>query len=254
MNAKTKKNLLIGGAALGAYVLYRNSSLGSSVSSSDPNSGGALDFLSSIASTVTDTVSELTGNLQEDFVTLMTPIATQIESQSGISPLITITQAAHESGWGKSGLTKKANNLYGYTGTAQLSAWLTAKELPANTSMNDIRAMDLSAAPFIILQTHEEVSNAPHQYFERPGDLISQDGTDALVYRPFRRYDSWASSVADWVQLLHGTRYANALADAQRGDMVAFAHDIWAAGYATDSTYPAQLVRVAGEVSDIQNA
>ncbi len=256
MNQNTQKSLIV--ATLGAVGLYlwsKNSAPNGAMSGPLDGSSGESNFLSNLMSGLTDTVGEMTGTLQENFVGLMSPIAESIQAQYGIHPLITITQAAHESGWGASGLTKKANNLYGYTfSDSQLNSWLVSKGLPSNTDMATIRGMDLSSAPFIILQTHEEVANTPIPYFSRPNDLVSQDGTDALVYRPFRRYDSWMSSVQDWVTLLHGTRYAKAFADALAGDMDAFAQDIYSAGYATDSTYPTQLARVAGEVSDIQNA
>jgi hypothetical protein len=251
---KDRRSLLylaLGGAGL---YLSRNAISGSSPGSSSNSSGGMMDFLSTLTSSVTDTISMATGTLQSKFVTAMTPIAEAVRARWGVDPLITITQAALESGWGASGLTKKANNLYGYTGGAQLNAWLASKGLDQNTSMDTIRSMDLSAAPFIIMKTHEEVSAGPHAYFERPGDLVSQSGTDAVVWRPFRRYDSWESSVQDWVQLLRRSRYVNAWKDAQAGDLQAFSNDIYAAGYATESDYPSQLVSVGSEVAGIQSA
>ena len=257
MDSKSKKALVtlgVGGAAIYALSKILGTSAGSGGSSD-----GSIN-LSDLMSGLTDTVGSLTGSLQENFVTIMTPIADQIHQTYGVQPIITITQAAHESGWGASGLTKKANNLYGYTfSDSQMNAWLASKGMAANTDMGTIRSLDLSAAPFIILQTHEEVSGKPITYFSRPGDLVSQDGTDALVYRPFRRYDSWLSSVTDWVNLLKGnSRYAAAWGDALSGDVDAFAQDIYAGGYATDSTYPSQIIKVAGEVGaiapDIQSA
>jgi flagellum-specific peptidoglycan hydrolase FlgJ len=254
MKPKDQKTILY--VALGGVGLYLLSKSQSSApaSSSDSSSSGPLDFLSTVTSGITDTIGMATGSLQSNFVATMTPIAQAIQAQWGIDPLITITQAALESAWGASGLTKKANNLYGYTGDAALNTWLSSHGLASNTPMDQIQAMDLSAAPFIILQTHEEVSADPITFFVRPNDVVSQSGTDAIILRPFRRYDSWASSVNDWVQLLRNKRYAAAWQDALAGDLQSFANDIYAGGYATESDYPTQIVSVGDEVSGIQTA
>lgn len=261
MNEKQKQKLILGGfGAILAYAIYKNTNGSASSNSSNPPFGpvmpgeGLLDTLSSTVSSAVSAVEKATGSLQTNFVQTMTPIAESVRDHYGIDPLITITQAAHESGWGASGLTKKANNLYGYTfSDAQMTQWLSQLGLAPNTSMDIIRGMDLSTAPFIMMPTYEEITH-PIEYFSRPGDIITQSATEAKVYRPFRRYDSWASSVEDWVQLLQKPRYASAWQDALHGDLDKFAQDIYAGGYATDSTYPVQIVRVGGEVSDIQNA
>lgn len=216
-------------------------------------------LLGTITSGVTNLVGTLTGNKQQDFVTQMTPIAAQIQASNAIDPLVTMTQAALESGWGTSGLTRKANNLYGFTGDAALNTWLAQNGLFTNTDMQTILGMDTSAAPFILMQTHESATSHS-QYFTRAGDIISQsqnsDGTyDLMVWRPFRRYDSWLASVQDWAHLISTTpRYAAAYADAKAGDATAFANDVAAAGYATEPDYATQLVSVADEISGIQSA
>lgn len=243
--------------ALSGFALYeimQNVIAGASSASSGPSSGGITGTISQIFSDATDTLATLTGSAQSNFVTVMTPIAAAVGTQYGIDPLCIMTQAALESGWGLSGLTKQANNLYGYTGDAALNTWLTQQGLATNTPMPAIQAMDTSAAPFIIMKTHEEGSANGAQYWTRPGDIISQSGTDYEVYRPFRKYDSWQSSVNDWVALMKTSRYANAWADLQAGDLQAFSNDVYAAGYATESDYPAQLVSVSGEIQDVQNA
>ncbi len=216
-------------------------------------------LLGTITDAATNLVGTLTGNKQQDFVTQMTPIAASIQASYGMDPLVTMTQAALESGWGTSGLTKKANNLYGFTGDAALNSWLKQNSLPTNVDMGTILGMDTSAAPFILMQTHEQASTHS-QYFTRPGDIVSQtqnaDGSyDLMVWRPFRSYDSWLSSVQDWAHLISTTpRYAAAYNDAKGGDANAFANDVAAAGYATESDYATQLVAVADEISGIQSA
>lgn len=234
--------LLLGGA--GALYLYTKNSNAMASSSSG-------SFLDALAQGVSDLVTTLTGG-KKSFVDAMTPIAQAVQAQYGIDPLITITQAALESGWGASGLTKKANNLYGYTGDAQLNQWLAAQGMSTSTPLSDVASLDLSAAPFILMQTHE--SSPTHaQYWTRPGDIISQtsnaDGSwDLMVWRPFRRYDSWQSSVNDWASLMHESRYAAALADAKAGDLQSFAQDVAAAGYATEPSYADDLIAVGDQV------
>jgi flagellum-specific peptidoglycan hydrolase FlgJ len=246
---KTILYLLAGAAAIELYL--KNYSSSSSASSGAASGDGGI--LTDLTSGITNAVGLALGTKQSSFVSQMQPIAAQIQAQYGIDPLITMTQAALESGWGTSGLTAKANNLYGYTGDAALNSWLAARGLSASTDMSAILAQDLSAAPFLLMQTHE--SSPTHaQYFTHPGDIVSQtqnnDGSwDLMVWRPFRRYDSWLASVQDWAQLMQEPRYAAALADAKAGDLQSFANDVQAAGYATETDYSTQLVSVGDEIS-----
>lgn len=246
-----KLGWFVGGAILLEYILsHTNQPAADTVDTG---------LISSISSGVTNLVGTLTGNKQQDFVTQMTPIAAQVQAATGIDPLITMTQAALESGWGASGLTKKANNLYGFTGDASLGSWLAQKGMPQNTSMKTILAQDTSAAPFILMKTHESAPGHS-QYFSRPDDIVSQtqkaDGSyDLMVWRPFRRYDSWLASVLDWAHLISTAgRYTQAYADARAGNGEAFANAVAAAGYATEPDYAAQLVAVANKISGIQSA
>jgi len=253
MDKKQIKKLgwFVAGAVLLEYIVSK---------SSQPTAETVdTSLLNTITSGVTNLVGTLTGNKQQDFITQMTPIGAAIQEQYGIDPLVTMTQAALESGWGTSGLTKKANNLYGFTGDAALNSWLKQNGLAVDTDMETILGKDTSAAPFILMQTHEEA--AKHSlYFTRPGDIISQASNgagayDLLVWRPFRRYDSWLASVQDWAHLISSApRYASAFADAKAGDANAFANDVAAAGYATESDYATQLVSVADKISEIQSA
>ena len=146
------------------------------------------------------------------FVALMFPIAQDEEKRSGIKPLITITQAAHESAWGTSGLTQKANNLFGFTG----ESWESAGK------------------PVIKLPTDEYIG-----------------GVRKTVLRPFRAYGSWAESVRDWANLMQFPRYIDALAAARAGLVVAFAQRVAAAGYATDPHYADALINVAQAVAKV---
>lgn len=56
----------------------------------------------------------MTGN---EFISAIAPFAVADMRRSGIAASLTIAQAALESGWGSSGLTVRANNLFGIKGT-----------------------------------------------------------------------------------------------------------------------------------------
>ncbi|MWV45779.1 mannosyl-glycoprotein endo-beta-N-acetylglucosamidase [Paenibacillus sp. HJL G12] len=51
-----------------------------------------------------------------DFIAKIAPLATADQLQTGVPASLTIAQAALESSWGGSGLTAKANNLFGIKG------------------------------------------------------------------------------------------------------------------------------------------
>lgn len=168
----------------------------------------------------------------KNFIKLMLPIAQDEDTRSGIKPLITITQSAHESGWGLSGLTQKANNLFGFTG----EGW------------------EHEGKPVIKLPTAEYVQRVVkdadgNPVYDNTTGRHVMETVKVVVDRPFRSYESWAESIRDWARLLHAPRYAAALVAAQSGSMDVFAHEISKAGYATDPRYAEGLIRVGGIVA-----
>ena len=105
---------------------------------------------------------------QKDFIERVGDLAAADMQKSGVLASLTIAQAILESGWGKSGLTVKANALFGIKAGAN---W---------------KGKVYSA------QTQECYDGA----------------TFTTVTALFRAYDSWADSVADHSALLTGaTRY-----------------------------------------------
>lgn len=203
---------------------------------SNPSQDDGISLLESLSIGASNIVATVTGSKIPDFVNKMKPIAEQIKGTYGIAPIVTITQSALESGWGLSGLTKKANNLFGFTG----DSW--AKE----------------GKSVIYMPTHEHSPFPPDkiQYFTKPGDIISKEpaaggGSDLLVNRPFRSYPTWYDSVADWANLMKASRYTKALAAAKAGDVNAFAREVAAAGYATEPDYAQQLVSVSHSVASV---
>lgn len=147
-----------------------------------------------------------------DFIRQLTPVAQDEENRSGIKPIITLTQAAHESNWGNSELTAKANNLFGFTG----ESW------------------EQEGKPVIKLPTSEYIL-----------------GRWMKVDRPFRSYKSWAESVRDWASLMQRSRYTKAYEAAKLGDIDTFSKEVAAAGYATDPNYAKGLMNVAAVINSL---
>ena len=177
----------------------------------------------------TDTPVKSSDN-RETFIRKMWPIAETIHETFGIHPFITITQSAHESGWGVSKLTLVANNLYGKKG----GSWVNQRR------------------PVVWMETWEE-SNFPSdkiKYFEFPDDVIDKKpngkgGTILRIKAPFRKYESWLLSIQDWAtSISQRSQYQLAYEHAKKGDGIRFAHEIQAAGYATDSNYALKLIDV----------
>lgn len=193
-----------------------------------------INILDEISSGTAELLASITGTKKPAFVDKMMPIALQIQERYKIDPLITISQAAHESAWGLSGLTQKANNLFGFTG----DSWAD------------------QGKSVIWMETDEWDKRTPDQitYFSKPGDIVKKTanpsgGTDLVVKRPFRSYPTWYDSVSDWANLMGAQKYSNALNDAKDGNLTAFANDVSAAGYATDPDYAMKLISVGDDVA-----
>lgn len=143
-----------------------------------------------------------------------------------------MTQAAHESGWGNSGLTQKANNLFGYTA-------------------NDSWKGDVLSMPTT------EYSNYPPdkvRYWNKPGDIASKEpfktGSKLTVIVGFRKYENWDESCKDWARNISSLpRYSAAYQLARVGDLEGYARAVQLAGYASDPAYASALVAV-GKVLD----
>lgn len=142
----------------------------------------------------------------------MWPIAQEVQRVYGFHPSITITQAAHESNWGQSGLVAKANNLYGIKATTD---WIQA----------GLPTYDLPTKEFTGGRWIETVAR-------------------------WRKYDSWLQSAMDWAfRISTLPRYAEAAEAARKGDIKEYGEKIYKGGYATDPAYPAKIVNVSAMVS-----
>lgn len=153
-----------------------------------------------------------------DFLKTLLPDAQRLEADTGIKASITLTQAGLESGAG-SELAQKYHNLFG------MKAGVTWK------------------GPVIALTTQEEVN----------GQKITVKATQADRANSFRVYATSYDSMLDWASLL-ARLYPDAYQAAKRGDIKAFAAGLQngkLGAYATDSSYPAQLVSIFQAVQGI---
>lgn len=123
-----------------------------------------------------------------------------------ILPSVTMAQAILESGWGKSGLTAKSNNLFG----------IKAGTWNGETFWN---------GDYISYPTKEYVNG---QYVD--------------TYANFRKYDSFGDSISDHAEFLSGlARYNNIIGDS---DYKSVCNKLQKGGYATAPNYASSLVNL----------
>ena len=137
----------------------------------------------------------------QEFIAKIAPAAVADMRKTRVPASLTIAQAILESSWGKSGLTAKANNLFGIKGTG--------------------------TAGHVSMPTTEYVGGKP-----------------IATTANFRKYNSWAESIADHSALiLNGTRDKPTRYHGVLGaDYKTACTAIWKGGYATDPAYPQKLI------------
>ena len=116
---------------------------------------------------------------QEIFIETIGPLAKADMAKTGILACVTIAQAILESGWGKSDLAVKANNLFGMK-----------KKLSENTWSGS-------------------VWDGKSTYSKQTGEVYS--GQRVTVQADFRAYKSWAESVVDHGAYLAGAKSGSVL-------------------------------------------
>lgn len=144
----------------------------------------------------------------QDFVRAVWPHAQRAAETLGADPKALVAQAALETGWGKSIISRpdggSSHNLFGIKAGA---GW-----------------------------EGERVS---------VGTLEFEDGVAVRKRADFRAYDSFADSFQDYARLLSTQpRYQGALTQAD--DPAAFAHALQQAGYATDPAYARKIEGILG--------
>ena len=149
---------------------------------------------------------------QEKFLATIGPMAKADMAKSGVLASVTIAQAILESGWGKSELALNAKNLFGMKCSLSGNTW-------AGSAWDGKSAYNIST-----------------------GEYYS--GTYTQVRRDFRRYSSWAESVADHSAYLLGAmngsklRYNGLKGQKDYRKAVQIIKD---GGYATSPTYTTNL-------------
>lgn len=153
----------------------------------------------------------------DDFLNKIVPYAIEDSKTSNVLPSITIAQGALESAWGLSGLTIKANNLFG------------------------IKASNDWKGPVYNVITGEY--SAP--VYDSSGKLI-KDGYWYETVAGFRKYDSWLGSIKDHGAFFTGTewRKENYKHVVGEKDYRKAAQALLNAGYATDPGYANKLIAI----------
>ncbi|XHS76700.1 flagellar assembly peptidoglycan hydrolase FlgJ [Burkholderiaceae bacterium UC74_6] len=154
----------------------------------------------------------------QSFIQSQEGAARAAEQATGIPASFMLAQAAHETGWGKHGIT--------------------AKDGTPSHNIFAIKATPGWTGKTVDVQTTEYV-----------------DGKAQKVMAKFRAYDSYADAYKDYARLISSNeRYANVVQQARKGDAASFAQGLQKAGYATDPAYAAKLARVIDTTVRVQRA
>lgn len=151
----------------------------------------------------------------EKFIEEIGAMAKADMAKSGICAAVTVAQAILESGWGKSDLAVKANNIFGMKCSLSGNTW------PGST-------WDGKSA-----------------YNKSTGEYYS--GSYTTVKADFRKYGSWAESVADHGAYLAGAKNGSALRYAGLvgcADYKKAAQIIKDGGYATSPDYVSKICNI----------
>ena len=164
---------------------------------------------------------ELTDN--EKFIEQIGAMARADMAKNGICAAVTVAQAILESGWGKSDLAVKANNIFGMKCSLSGNTW------PGST-------WDGKSA-----------------YNKSTGEYYS--GSYTTVKADFRKYGSWAESVADHSAYLAGAKSGSALRYAGLvgcTDYKQAAQIIKNGGYATSPDYVSKICNIVEQYNLIR--
>jgi flagellar protein FlgJ len=167
-------------------------------------------------STASSQTSHRVSQRQGDFVNQHTEAARAAEAQTGIPAAFMVSQAAHETGWGK-------HEIKNADGTA-------------SHNLFGIKAGAHWKGKVAVVTTTEYVDGTPHK-----------------VTAKFRAYDSYAESFGDYAKMMKDSpRYQQVLASS--GSVQGFAQGLQRAGYATDPAYADKLTRVINTTLRLQRS
>lgn len=165
--------------------------------------------------------TELKGLNAKELITKIGPLFTADQKKSGVLASVSLAQFILESGWGKSGLTQKANNCFGMK-----------KSLSGNTWPNS--AWDGKSV--ISMKTGEE----------------TEDGKPYTITAEFRKYACIEDSIADHSAYLTGAKDGDKLRyEGLKGcnKYKQAAQIIKSGGYATSTSYVKALCDIIKEYS-----
>lgn len=164
-----------------------------------------------------------------DFVKLVYPYAKKIEAKYGFSALATVTQAALESGWGRSGLAQ----YYNYFG-------VKSSERGVGVQMNTLEESVKLTTEF----------NSRLRSDVQPNPKFNQGRYIYYIKDWFRTYSNVEDGFEDRVKFFtKNSRYKSALL--VKDDPNAFFNAIYKAGYATTLNYVTQLNSVLIQIKKI---
>ena len=109
----------------------------------------------------------VSNDAKREFVEYIAPFCMADQALTGIPASVTIAQCILESGWGQSGLAKKANNLFGIKAGASVNSW------------SEYSAWD--GVSYVQTTTGEQLA----------------DGSHVTIVAKFRAYPSFKESIAD---------------------------------------------------------
>lgn len=147
----------------------------------------------------------------DGFVAEMGDAARKAAEQSGIPAKLILSQAALESGWGRREIRgEDGSNSYNLFGIKATSSW---------------------KGKVVNVMTTEYVNGEPKK-----------------MVQPFRAYDSYAESFADYARLISKTERYSEVMTAPNAEAAAVR--IQKAGYATDPAYADKLISIMGYFDD----
>ena len=139
----------------------------------------------------------------DEFVSSLLPVAEEVEAESGIPARLMLAQAALETGWGR-------HMIEGEDGSA-------------SHNLFGIKADQRWDGDHVQIMTTEY-----------------RDGVPLREQHDFRAYSDYEASFRDYVRFLNDNpRYESVLENAD--DPARFAHELQAAGYATDPAYGSKI-------------
>lgn len=152
---------------------------------------------------------------EKEFIELIAPMAVDDMKKTGILASVTIAQAILESGYGGTDLARKANNLFGMKCTLSGNTW-------------------------------DSVWDGESKYRKKTQEQ-DVSGNAYYVYADFRKYDSFADSIADHSAYLCGAmvgraqRYAGLIGCTDYEEAIKI---IKGGGYATDVNYVSKICSI----------